>query len=131
MGISMSHLDPAVYRWGTSLVALTTAAVIVWVVTSPSSTLGRCLTFAPLTWAGRLSYGIYLWHIPVFRLVEKVPLPDRRLLPLVQILVSLAVAAVSFYGFERYFMRFAPRFDGAAPRHRPSHERRQVISPKP
>jgi peptidoglycan/LPS O-acetylase OafA/YrhL len=52
---------------GFTLFALATALLLVHVVLSPSSYLRRFLECDPLVWVGRISYGLYLWHYPVFK----------------------------------------------------------------
>ncbi|MCU1423095.1 MAG: acetyltransferase [Microbacteriaceae bacterium] len=55
------------YRGGLFAVAIASGLAILGAVSSP---LGRVLDVAPLRWVGRRSYGLYLWHWPVFVLVE-------------------------------------------------------------
>lgn len=53
------------YRGGLALVSLL-SAVAVWSAIVPGSSLGRTLDLAPLRFIGARSYGLYLWHWPVF-----------------------------------------------------------------
>jgi peptidoglycan/LPS O-acetylase OafA/YrhL len=55
----------ATFRYGLLLVDLATLLVILAAV-HPSSDVGTMLGWKPLRWIGIRSYGIYLWHYPIF-----------------------------------------------------------------
>jgi len=58
--------DPLLYQGGFLLVALAAGAVIVAVTSLPTGALARALSLAPLRFVGRISYGLYLYHWPLF-----------------------------------------------------------------
>lgn len=67
--LGFAERSPLLYRGGFGLVDVATAVVIV-VVAHPAARLGTVLGVAPLRWVGLRSYGIYLWHWPVFVLTR-------------------------------------------------------------
>ncbi len=58
------------YDGGFLLVAGATAAVILMVVVRPEDILSRILAVGVLGYIGRISYGLYLYHFPMFLMID-------------------------------------------------------------
>ncbi len=93
--------DPFLYRGGFFVVALAAGAVIVACVTVPGSVLARFLSVPVIVFVGRISYGLYLYHWPLFLAIDHAHtgLSGAWLL-LVRLVVTFAVATVSFRFIE-------------------------------
>lgn len=91
------------YRGGFLLVDLLGVALIVAVAHPRSGLAARAFGIAPLAWLGQRSYGIYLWHWPLFVLLGEASwLPiDGPLLLVVESAIALLVAEVSFRAIYR------------------------------
>ena len=93
-----------------SLLAAMYAGLIGWVICSPQHPVSRSLSIRPLRFVGRVSYGLYVWHPYVFTAVFKLLHYRRPWLEagLCTVLVFVT-ACVSWYGFERPFLRLKDR----------------------
>jgi peptidoglycan/LPS O-acetylase OafA/YrhL len=58
--------SPWLFPWGFLALDLAAVVLIAALVLAPGSPVDRVLSFAPLRGAGVISYGIYLWHFPLF-----------------------------------------------------------------
>jgi peptidoglycan/LPS O-acetylase OafA/YrhL len=98
----VSYNDALAYRGGFFLAALATTAVLFSVVCSQRSVLARCLSVTPLRYVGRISYGMYLWHFPLFIYLDhaRTGLTGYSLFA-VRVAVTVLVATGSFYVVER------------------------------
>ncbi|GIU89166.1 MAG: hypothetical protein KatS3mg010_0265 [Acidimicrobiia bacterium] len=89
--------DPSTFRGGFLIVDVATLLVIAATV-HHSSDLGRLLGLRPLVWIGQRSYGIYLWHYPIFAITR--PNLDNTWWPPVVVFVrfglTLLIAALSY-----------------------------------
>lgn len=101
---------------GPELLGCVAAAILILaLVASPPPLLALVLEDKGLVWVGRVSYGLYLWHVPVFHGL----LNPRRLArlglagPIVTLLrfaTAGAVAGLSFHLVEQPMLRLKERF---------------------
>jgi peptidoglycan/LPS O-acetylase OafA/YrhL len=96
--LRLGEFQPSLYRGGLATVALFTAVVIM-ASAHPYSHLGSGLLGCwPLRWIGLRSYGIYLWHWPIFMVTRPgldVPLDGWPLLAL-RFGLTLVLADLSY-----------------------------------
>lgn len=98
--------DAAVlYRGGHVLTAVL-GALILLSAFRPSSILGRVLSFNPLTWIGRCSYSLYLWHYPIIMLFEKGE-EVKWWVKIIEIVLTLVIATISYRFIEQPLRRGA------------------------
>jgi len=65
----LSEFSPWLYRGGILATALLTAAVIA-VIAHPAGGFGKLFNNPVMSWIGKRSYGIYLWHWPIFMITR-------------------------------------------------------------
>ena len=119
LGIAWSP-DEARYFW-----PLQSLAFVVLLLAAPRAPfVGGLLGSAPLRYAGRISYGIYLFHYPVMRLVEKLlavpgiePGTHPGLFALASLVLTVALASASYFALERPLQRRGARLARAREQH--------------
>jgi len=89
------------YRGGFGLTAVASAAMIRACTHPAANPLKAGLSWAPLVYIGRISYGVYLYHWPLYVALspERVGF-DGTPLTLLRIAVTFAIAIVSFHCIE-------------------------------
>jgi len=98
---AVSAYGTFVFRGGLLLLDLATAALILG-ASVPNSASARALSWAPLVWIGKRSYGLYLWHWPVFAVTrsgQDVELEGTALLAL-RLAICFVLAELSYRGIE-------------------------------
>jgi peptidoglycan/LPS O-acetylase OafA/YrhL len=90
------------YDGGFFLIGLCVAAVILSIVAAPRSIVPRVLRVTPVRYVGRISYGLYIWHWPIFVWLDhaRTGLMGYELFA-VRVAVTFAVSVVSFHLVER------------------------------
>jgi peptidoglycan/LPS O-acetylase OafA/YrhL len=90
------------YPYGLLALDALVAALIVTAVTRPSSPATRLLATSPLRGLGQISYGVYLWHFPLFLWLSADTIGESgvRLL-IVRLAATLAVSIASYVLIEQ------------------------------
>jgi peptidoglycan/LPS O-acetylase OafA/YrhL len=107
--LHLGEFEPLLYRGGLVAVALATALLIAVVVHPRSWMVIHLLGSAPMRWVGVRSYGIYLWHWPVFMVTRPgldVPFDGAPLLAL-RLGLTVLLADLSYRFVERPIRRGA------------------------
>jgi peptidoglycan/LPS O-acetylase OafA/YrhL len=97
-----------VFTFGLTLVSLCAAWVIVLIIEYRSRFRIPVLTWRPVTYVGRISYGIYLWHYPINMLLR--PHLSGPFNFIVTGSTSVLIAAASFHLVEARALRLKKRF---------------------
>ncbi len=63
--------------------------------------VARALSAKPLTFLGRISYSLYLWHVPVLAAAGATAYDHRPARSALAVCASIVVATASFYCVER------------------------------
>ncbi|EPY04686.1 acyltransferase [Paenibacillus alvei TS-15] len=106
MIVEVSEYDDFLYQGGFVLLSIVSALTIA-ALAHPASRLSKLLSWGPLVWIGKRSYGIYLWHYPVIILtnpeVNTSGFDGTR--AMLQVTASVLLAALSWRYIEQPIQR--------------------------
>jgi hypothetical protein len=99
--VNLGEESAFLFPWGFAVVCALTATLI-FAAAHPASPLGGALDWGPIGWIGLRSYGIYLWHWPVFMMTR--PDLDLRMsgtaVFAIRVVLTLGISALSYTFLE-------------------------------
>ena len=105
LAVNLSSLDTRSYYFWPVVAATLAAVCLVLLEADESSLPARALAVAPLVFLGDISYGLYLWHLPVLEaLLRKEGHPSWPLV-IFAVLLSVAIATASRFLLEKPLLR--------------------------
>lgn len=111
MAAKASWLDMFLYQGGYILVDLSVVSLLIVLVVYKPRIPAIILSFSPLVWIGRISYGLYLWHWSVrYFVYQGKALPSSNLQLIAAIGLSFLLTICSFYCFEKPFLQLKNRY---------------------
>jgi peptidoglycan/LPS O-acetylase OafA/YrhL len=94
-------------------IAVLAAFIILHLLTDEAGTFHRLLAQGWLVYFGKVSYGLYLWHYPVFAQVQAQHWgPVKELI--IEIALTMTATVASFYLLERPILKFKQHFTADA-----------------
>lgn len=99
--------DPWVYFWGFGAIDIAWAFVLIAIL-GGGNPFTKLFQLRPVVWTGKISYGLYLWHMPIF--IETMRHTRYRDLPhwlpfTLAVVLTYVAATFSYYVVERPFLR--------------------------
>jgi peptidoglycan/LPS O-acetylase OafA/YrhL len=106
---------PGEFRgWPRVSFQLVAALLVVALVLNPTHWVARALEWRPVAYVGRISYGVYLLHLPVIDVVQRLGLPASGratgLLFVSSFAGTVVLAALSYTYFEGPLLRLKDRY---------------------
>lgn len=104
--------DPFMGRFGFLLIAVSTSVVITDLVAGNHSLIRKVLSMRPVVYIGKISYGLYLWHYPIF-VILKHGYPEINFIYLMPIkfAASIIIASLSYSIVEVKFLSLKKLFE--------------------
>jgi peptidoglycan/LPS O-acetylase OafA/YrhL len=106
-GYSLYLLPAWGFVWGYSIINAVSATALIYAL-QDSSPLKRILEFGLLAHIGEISYGIYVFHVPILLAFEHLPIPRVEMIVLYCAAIY-TVSKISFRYLETPFLRLKAR----------------------
>ncbi len=104
--------DERLFAGGLAAEGMAVGVVLLHVLVAPQGLMARWLAKRPLAFVGRISYGLYLWHWPVFLIVEGWNWPFWQGVA-VKIVITAMLSVASFLVVEQPILSLRGRFPGS------------------
>jgi peptidoglycan/LPS O-acetylase OafA/YrhL len=98
--VELSFLDGRTYRWALGVGALAWGVIVASAALRLPTPLRPLLEARPLAWLGRISYSVYLWHLPVVAEVAAHHQDDPVVVAMIAAPITLCIGWVSYRVIE-------------------------------
>lgn len=98
----------AVFYWIEGVAEICAVLLLLNVFASPESRFNRLLKSGPAVWLGTLSYGVYLWHDPVYKYMIDSGYSGFTVAAAGTV-ISLSLASASYYILEKPVLKLKKR----------------------
>jgi peptidoglycan/LPS O-acetylase OafA/YrhL len=112
-GATLQWETRAMYAGGSFAMSLVSCALVTALVLPRQTVVHRLFSLDPLVWLGRISYGLYLWHFPVFTVMRWGLGLSEPWLVWVGLPLTLLLAMASFLWVERPLLSIRDRRAGS------------------
>jgi peptidoglycan/LPS O-acetylase OafA/YrhL len=110
-GLNISLKDPRWLIGGFVITNILCVSAVLVAIRNPNHPV---LAHKALLWIGRRSYGIYLYHMPIFMYMERFRVPDNTsnliVVTFFRFALSIAFAALSYRYIERPILEYKNKF---------------------
>lgn len=115
MVLNSCYDHPPFYHGLFTVVALLVAVILVRLLIAPAASAAALLESGPLVGAGRISYALYLFHVPILHWFSPVGLAGWEWvgMSLLAVGLCLAAATLSYFFVERPFSKLKGRLQRA------------------
>ena len=96
--VFVGEYTPFMYTQGGFLILAVITMLLIAMATHPGAPLGRWLGVQPLRWIGQRSYGLYLWHWPIYMVTRPLvdwPL-DGPIVLILRLALTFGIAELSY-----------------------------------
>lgn len=111
LGLRLSLYDPVYLQGGFLFTNIVCTAIVLLAVRNPDHPI---LSHPVVRWIGNRSYGIYLYHFPIFLFLERFRIADSfsnlLIVTCIRFISSFAFAALSYTYIEQPILRYKNRF---------------------
>lgn len=83
------------------LIPFAVILILINAMKKENSLVNNILSFKPLVYIGSISYGLYLWHIPVFRLFKWYSEFPPLISFVMKFLITFVIASISYFLLEK------------------------------
>lgn len=105
--------DPKMFAFGFIIVEIFAAILILDVIVGRQNFIRKILSMRWLVWIGSISYGLYLWHYPVFRSMRAMGF-NLSITMTLGIGITFLIATVSYYFMERPILKIKRKYARAS-----------------
>ncbi len=107
--VTMEWYNPQMYYWAFFAIEMIAAALILNLFINENTVIHKILSIKWIVYVGLISYGLYLWHYPIYRLMQNKGFSGIQVITY-GTLATFLVSVCSFYLLEKPILKLKRKY---------------------